>query len=76
MKKRDNELNNVGEVILAVIFAIFFMLFLFTIAIGFSWGIVALFVWLICLCFKIQFSFSVATGIWLIVCCLVSLFKK
>lgn len=67
---------SVIEAIISIIFAVLFVVFLLTIAIGFSWGVVALFVWLICLCFKITFSFSVATGIWLIVCCLVWLFKN
>lgn len=40
-----------------------------------SWGICALFVWLISLCFGFEFTWLVATGVWLALL-LVSIFLK
>ena len=43
---------------------------------GLSWSIVSGFVWLICLCFGIQFNFLISTGIWLILLLLNLVFGK
>lgn len=34
-------------------------------AVGVSWGVCAGFVWLITLCFGLEFSIATATGVWL-----------
>lgn len=43
---------------------------------GLSWAITAGFVWLICLCFGWTFSLLIATGCWLIMLILASIFKN
>ena len=43
---------------------------------GISWGVVSFFVWLICLCFGIKFTFLIATGVWLILFLLCLVFGK
>lgn len=35
-----------------------------------SWAITCAFVFLICLCFGVQFTFMIGTGVWLIMCLL------
>ncbi len=50
------------------------LLFLGIIAL--SWGVTALLVWLICLCFSWEFNFLIATGVWLIYLFIKSLFDK
>lgn len=35
-----------------------------------SWAITCMFVFLICLCFGVQFTFMIGTGVWLIMCML------
>lgn len=37
---------------------------------GISWLITCGLIWLIALCFKLTFSWAVATGIWLVMCLL------
>ena len=44
--------------------------------IGIYWGITVLSIYLICLCFSLKFSLLVATGIWLVIIILKSIFKK
>lgn len=35
-----------------------------------SWAITCMFVFLICLCFGVQFTFMIGTGVWLTLCML------
>lgn len=44
------------------------------ILIGASWLFTCGFIWLITLCFRVEFDWLTATGIWLILCLLGSLF--
>lgn len=41
-----------------------------------GWGIVVLMVWLICLCFGWEFTWAMATGVWLIVLLIEGIFKQ
>lgn len=56
--------------------SIFLAILLIAIICGISWSIVSGFVWLICLCFGIQFNFLISTGIWLILLLLNLVFGK
>lgn len=52
-----------------------FIISLFT-ALAFSWGITCGLLYLIALCFDVVFSLKVATGIWLVIFCLLRLIKR
>lgn len=39
-----------------------------------TWAITVGLVWLICLCFSLQFNWLIATGIWFAICLLKSIF--
>lgn len=52
-----------------------FIISLFT-ALAFSWGITCGLLYLIALCFDVVFSLKVATGIWLVILCLLRLIKR
>lgn len=39
-----------------------------------SWAFTSFIVWLICLCFGLEFKLLTATGIWLVLCLLSSVF--
>lgn len=41
-----------------------------------SWGLTSFIIWLICLCFGLEFKLLTATGIWLVLCLLSSVFGK
>lgn len=41
-----------------------------------SWAITTGMIYLICLCFSLEFSILTATGIWLVLCLLYWFFKK
>ncbi len=45
-------------------------------AYGLSWLATSVIVWLIFKCFDLQFSWKIATGIWLLLIILKSVFKK
>lgn len=49
---------------------------LFLLVLFINWAITCLFVWLITLCFSLDFSFAGATGIWLIIMFLSSAFRN
>lgn len=55
-----------------------FLVGLLTIVIGYalSWGITVGILYLIFMCFSWKFDLLIATGIWLILCLLFSVFKK
>lgn len=46
------------------------------IALGLSWAVTCGFLYLIALCFKVAFSWTIATGIWLVLCLLSAVFKS
>lgn len=52
-----------------------FIISLFT-ALAFSWGITCGIFYLIALCFDVVFSLKIATGVWLIIFCLLRLIKR
>ena len=56
--------------------SIFLAILLIAIICGISWAIVSGFVWLICLCFGVQFNFLISTGVWLILLLLNIVFGK
>lgn len=56
--------------------SIFLAILLIAIICGISWAIVSGFVWLICLCFGVQFNFLISTGVWLILFLLNLVFDK
>lgn len=56
--------------------SILLVIFIIVLMCGLSWSIVSGFVWLICLCFGIQFNFLISTGIWLILLLLNLVFGK
>ena len=45
-------------------------------ALAVSWAVVALFIWLICLCLALPFNLLWATGIWLVILLIKMLFGK
>lgn len=55
---------------------IFKVLFIFLAAVSLSWILTCGILKLIALCFNITFSLAIATGIWLILWLLGSIFKK
>lgn len=63
-----NLVGGVGSIFLAIL--------LIAIICGISWAIVSGFVWLICLCFDVQFNFLISTGVWLILFLLNLVFDK
>jgi len=52
------------------------MLFIIILALTLSWAITIGLVKLICICFNINFSLKIATGIWLILCLLRPVFSS
>ena len=67
-KNLKNKIAEGGAVALAVIIILIF-------ACGLSWIITCGLIKLITMCFDWSFKWSVATGIWLIICILSSIFK-
>lgn len=63
-----NIVGGVGSIIIALI--------IIAVLCGISWAIVSGFVWLICLCFSIEFNFLISTGVWLILFLLNLVFGK
>lgn len=63
-----NIVGGVGSIIIALI--------IIAVLCGISWAIVSGFVWLICLCFGIEFNFLISTGVWLILFLLNLVFGK
>lgn len=59
-----------------IILGFLFTVFSILLTVGFSWLITCAIVWLITLCFGWTFSWSVATGVWLIICILNTIFGK
>ena len=59
-----------------VLLGLLFTIFMSLIMIVISWLITCFVIWLITLCFGWTFSWSVATGIWLIMCILNKIFGK
>ena len=59
--------EGVGEAILIVALILVF-------AYAVSWIISCGLIWLICLCFHLEFKWSIATGIWIIMCIIQSIF--
>lgn len=43
---------------------------------GFSWGVTVGIIWLVCKCFGWTFSLLIATGIWLVLLLLKSVFER
>lgn len=58
----EEKVNKISEAIATVL--VFSAIALLALAI--SWGVCAGFVYLIMLCFGLQFSFATATGVWLL----------
>ena len=55
---------------------ILFLILLFIVGYSLSWAITVGFIYLICLCFALNFSIKIATGIWLVLWLLWLFFKK
>ena len=55
---------------------ILLIILLFMVGYALSWAITTGIIYLICLCFGLEFSISIATGIWLILCLIWLFFKK
>lgn len=51
------------------------LVLLFLLAVSLSYGFTVGIVYLICLCFDLEFSILIASGIWLLICLLRSVFK-
>ena len=62
-----NSLDTAGDIALVI--------FVFILAIALSWGITSAIVWLITLCFGLEFNLLYATGIWLMLSLLSSVFS-
>lgn len=56
--------------------AILFTIIFIVIAFAFSWGITCGVIKLITMCFGWQFKWSIATGIWLVMCLARTVFKN
>lgn len=56
--------------------AVLLVILIIAIAYFISWAVTVGIIYLICLCFGIEFKLLIATGIWLIVCILKSIFKN
>ena len=52
------------------------VILLFIVGYALSWAITTGMIYLICLCFSLEFSILTATGIWLVLCLLYWFFKK
>lgn len=52
------------------------IILLFVVGYSISWAITTGILYLICLCFSLEFSLLTATGIWLVLCLLWLFFKK
>ena len=55
---------------------ILLLILLFIVGYSLSWAITVGFIYLICLCFSLDFSIKIATGIWLGMCLVWGFFKK
>lgn len=51
------------------------MLMVLIVALAISWAVTTGIIWLICLCFGWTFSLLIATGVWLILTLIASVFK-
>lgn len=56
-------------------YEVFLELLRLVIVLVFSWLVTAFVTWLISLCFGIEFSFAIATGVWLILLVLQAVFR-
>lgn len=63
--------EKIGKGFVVTIFVILLLAVIYAI----SWAITIGAIYLICLCFGIEFKLLVATGIWLIICILKSIFN-
>lgn len=63
--------EKIGKGFVVTIFVILLLAAIYAI----SWAITIGVIYLICLCFGIEFKLLVATGIWLIICILKSIFN-
>lgn len=52
-----------------------FFIGMMSLVLAFSWAISVFVIWLICLCFSLKFSLLIATGIWLVMLLVGSVFK-
>lgn len=66
-----SKLKEIGEVGLAAFVIIGIMILILAV----SWGCTCLLVWLITLCFDIEFSLLMATGVWLVIILLQNIFS-
>lgn len=69
-------MNNLRRKIATGGVAAIVVIVILTICYGLSWIVTCGIIKLIAMCFGLTFRWSIATGIWLIICILESIFKK